>query len=345
MSCYRISIIIVTWNALHHLKNFLPAAAGSDYPDFEIVIADNASEDDTERWVRQTYPQIRYVRLDKNYGYCGGNNRAAARATGDILLFLNNDVEVTARWLHPVNRIFQEKPEAAVVQPKIRSYRNKASFEYAGAAGGFIDRFGYPFCRGRLFDTLEEDKGQYDDISPIFWASGAAMAIRRSLFEDSCGFDEDFEFHMEEIDLCWRLQNRGYAIYYVPDSVVYHLGGGSLQTGSFRKIAYNFRNNLLMLWKNEPASHLVLRLPVRLFLDALAGIRFLTEFHFKEFIAIINAYFRFIAMLPQTQKKRRKGKDNIILKRDLPGRMPVSLVWQYYVRGIRRFSGLPGAEK
>ena len=360
MNCYRFSIIIVTWNAIHHLKNFLPSVTATDYPDFEIIIADNASNDGTKDWLEKSFPDcrkevtkdagdqkpyVRHVMLTNNYGYCGGNNRAVRHATGDILIFLNNDVEVTPDWLQSLNELFQNNQEVAAAQPKLLSYQNRDEFEYAGAAGGFIDAFGYPFCRGRLFDTVEQDQHQYDKSGPIFWASGAALAIRRSLFEESGGFDEDFEFHMEEIDLCWRLQNRGYSIHYVPESTVYHLGGGSLQMGSPRKITYNFRNNLLMLWKNERASTLWSHLPVRFFLDFLAALRSLLTFHFREFLAVVKAYLQFIDMLPVTHKKRKQSVRNHNAPKSLSGKIPVSIVWQYFIRGKRLFSELPDTEE
>ncbi len=345
MNCYRFSIIIVTWNAIRHLKNFLPSVIATDYPDFEIIIADNASDDGTKDWIEKSFPQVHHVLLDQNYGYCGGNNRAVSGSSGEILLFLNNDVEVTPNWLHPLNNLFQNNQNVAAVQPKMLSYRNRNEFEYAGAAGGFIDKYGYPFCRGRLFETPEKDHRQYEMPGPIFWASGASLAVRRSLFEKSEGFDEDFEFHMEEIDLCWRLQNMGYSVHYVPESTVYHLGGGSLKMGSPRKITYNFRNNLIMLWKNESTRNLWLRFPIRLLLDVLAGLKFFASLHFIESLAIIKAYFQFIAMLPIIHKKRKQSTQYQKPLKSLSGKIPISVVWQYYILGRRRFSELPKTEE
>ncbi|MDZ7693908.1 MAG: glycosyltransferase family 2 protein [Balneolaceae bacterium] len=248
---HSFSIIIVSWNALQHLKIFLPSVAKTQYREMEIILADNASDDGSAEWVAAHYPEVKIVTFDQNYGYCGGNNRGARHAAGEILVFLNNDVEVEPDWIGHLDDCFREHPEAAAIQPKMRSYSNPAEFEYAGAAGGFIDKYGYPFCRGRVFDTVEKDTGQYDASSEIFWASGAALAIRKKQFEAIGGFDEDFKFHMEEIDLCWQLWNRGHSVRYCPQSVVYHLGGGSMPMGSPRKVYYNYRNNLKMLWKNS----------------------------------------------------------------------------------------------
>jgi len=227
MKNHRFSIVIVTWNAIELLKRFLPSVAETDYDNFEIVIADNASEDETRDWINKHYPQCKVITFDRNYGYAGGNNRAVKYCSGDIIIFLNNDVRTDSKWLTNLNNAFSD-PSVSIVQPKIKSVEQSDHFEYAGAAGGFIDWLGYPFCRGRIFDTVEIDKGQYDQTVKIFWASGAAYAIRKNLFEELSGFDEDFEFHMEEIDLCWRAWRNGALIKFEPKSVVYHQGGGSL---------------------------------------------------------------------------------------------------------------------
>lgn len=307
----RFSIIIVTWNALDHLKQFLPSVVNSGYSDFEIIIADNASEDGSAEWVRRAHPECKIVTFDRNHGYCGGNNRAAAYAGGDVLLFLNNDVEVEHGWLTPLAEQFSD-PDIGIVQPKMISYKEKQMFEYAGAAGGMIDWMGYPFCRGRVFDTLERDNGQYDDASEIFWASGAAFAIRKDLFVETGGFDEDFEFHMEEIDLCWRCHKLGKKIMAEPKSVVYHLGGGSLPMGSPRKVYYNYRNSLLMLTKNID-RYLIPKIFFRLILDGISGIRSLLLGRPKETWAIIRAHFAYYIRLGNTLKKREDLKRRSIL--------------------------------
>lgn len=334
----RFSIIIVTWNALEHLKTFLPSVAETDYENFEIILADNASTDESVRWVKETYPAVKIVTFDDNYGYCGGNNRAVPYATGDILLFLNNDVKVEPDWLQPLAELFNRKPDIAAAQPKLLSYREPDMFEYAGAAGGFIDRFGYPFCRGRLFDTIEKDNGQYNDYAPIFWASGAALAVRKDIFWNLGGFDEDFEFHMEEIDLCWRLWNSGYKVAFCYPSVVYHLGGGSLPTHSPRKLYYNYRNSLMMLYKNYPLNSLLLKFPARMILDGVAGLKSLLSGAPAECLAIIKAHWRFYSMIPQINRKRRSIQKD--LKRQTPLK-PISVVWQYFIKNVSNFSDLP----
>lgn len=330
------SIIIVTWNALEHLKKYLPSVAETDYPNFEIIIADNASDDGSKEWIRSNYPDVKIASFDRNYGYCGGNNRAVPFATKEILLFLNNDVEVDKNWLYAINEGFIE-PNVAAVQPKMKAFLNKDHFEYAGAAGGFIDKFGYPFCRGRLFDTVEPDHGQYDDTIDLFWASGAALAIRKDIFIDTGGFDEDFEFHMEEIDLCWRLQNEGYRIKYAPDSTVYHLGGGSLPIGSPRKVYYNFRNSLFMLWKNYSASNLGPRILFRWFLDIIAAFKALLSGKPRECWAIAKAHAHFLKEFSKVNKKRKLLQSKRVLKNDPETMMNISVIWQYFGKGRDTF--------
>ncbi|MDX1618921.1 MAG: glycosyltransferase family 2 protein [Balneolaceae bacterium] len=335
---YSFSVIIVSWNALDLLKRFLPGVAQTEYPDFEVLLADNASTDGSADWVRENWPQVRIVTLDRNYGYCGGNNRGARKANGDLLVFLNNDVQVEPDWLSKLNECFQAHPDAAALQPKMRSCDNPAYFEYAGAAGGFLDRYGYPFCRGRLFDTLEEDLGQYDDASELLWASGAALAIRKEQFEELGGFDEDFEFHMEEIDLCWQLWNRGHKVRFCPDSIVYHLGGGSMPMHSPRKVYYNYRNNLVMLLKNYTNRSLWRRLPVRILLDFLAGFRLMVMGGWEEFKALCQAYLDFIRRIPGVLRKRKQLQMERTVHSEPRPLLPVSIVWYYFVRNRTTFS-------
>ncbi len=332
------SIIIVTWNALEHIQRFLPSVTESDHPSFEIIISDNASEDKTSEWVEENYPTCRIVKLDKNYGYCGGNNRAAKYAQGEILIFLNNDAKTEPNWLNGLDESF-EKPDVGIVQPKIKSVEEPDYFEYAGAAGGYIDKMGYPFCRGRIFDQVEKDNGQYDTASEIFWASGAAIAIRKDLFDTLGGFDEDFEFHMEEIDLCWRAHKLGVKVEYQPKSTIYHLGGGSLPMGNPRKVFYNYRNNLTMMTKNLDHNPII-KIFGRLCLDGIAGLKSLVSGSPKETLAIIRAHFSFYGQLRNTLEKRNQIKS--ITKSSTPENLVYNnlIIVDYFLKKRRTFSEL-----
>ena len=330
------SVIIVNWNGLKHLKTFLSSVVDTKYEDFEIILADNASSDESKEWVSKTYPQIKIASFDENFGYTGGNNRAVPFAEKEILLFLNNDVKVDPNWLTGLNRQFESDENIAVVQPKLLSFNNPEYFEYAGAAGGFLDVLGYPYCRGRIMDTVEKDEGQYDSIIDITWASGAALAIKKEIFVHHGGFDEDFQFHMEEIDLCWRVLNSGYRITYTPESTVFHLGGGSLPMGSSRKVYFNFRNSLYILWKNLPSSSLWYKIPVRIFLDIIAAWRSLISGRPSEFLAIIKAHFHFYKTLISFHKKRthrlENPNSNILF--------PVLIIWEYFIKKKKYYNKL-----
>ena len=339
MKNHTFSIIIVSWNALPLLKRYLPSVAKTNYPSFELLLADNASTDGSAEWAETNIPGFRVIRLDRNYGYCGGNNRGAQHATGDILLFLNNDVEVSEDWLHPLNDLFQD-PAVAIGQPKLRSVTRPSEFEYAGGAGGFIDRLGYPFCRGRVMDHLETDIGQYDDRREIFWASGAAFAIRRDAFFREGGFDEDFEFHMEEIDLCWQVQRSGGKVMAEPASVVWHYGGGSLPAQNPRKIRYNFRNSLIMLTKHIETG-LSWTIFQRLVLDGVAGIRFLLHGKPQFTLAILQAHFQYYAMLRGTLQKRARLKASHPYRTNPSLILPRLVPFEYQLKGNKRFSDLP----
>jgi len=337
---HTFSIIIVTWNGLRHLKQFLPSVTETNYPNFEIIIADNHSNDGTAEWLNSNYPECRVVTFDRNYGYCGGNNRAVPYTSGDILLFLNNDAQVDPNWLTPLNSLFSKDPKAAILQPKILSHKNPEYFEYAGAAGGMIDRLGYPFCRGRLFDHVEADNGQFDDQAEIFWASGAAFAVRKEIFNELGGFDEDFEFHMEEIDLCWRAWNCGYKTRFQHQSVVYHLGGGSLPMNSPRKVYYNYRNSLLMLTKNLP-SNLFFSIVLRLCLDGVAGIKFLLEGRPRSTVAIIRAHFAFYKQIASALKQRKKNSLNPPSQQNnLAPVYPKLVILDVFWHGVKTFKQL-----
>lgn len=333
----RFSVIIVSWNALPHLQTFLPSVAATDYDNFEIILADNASTDGSKEWVRKHYPEVKTVTFDDNYGYCGGNNRAVPYASGDILIFLNNDVKVEPNWLTALANYFEKNPEVAAAQPKMRSYENPNEFEYSGAAGGFIDRYGFPFCRGRIFDSIEIDSGQYDTETDIFWASGAALAIRKQVFKKFGGFDEDFEFHMEEIDLCWRLWNRGLRVGFCPQSIVYHLGGGSLPSHSPRKLYYNYRNSLKMLWKNYTTSSLLSRFIIRIGYDKIAALRELFSGEYQSFKAIMKAHWHFWQSIAKSSSKRKKLQAERTIYEDPKPMKQFSIIWQYFVRNIKQY--------
>lgn len=332
----RISVIIVSWNALEHLQNYLPSVAATQYDNFEIILADNASTDGSKKWVEENFPGVRIATFDKNYGYCGGNNRAVPYATGDILLFLNNDVRVEPNWLNVIANCFKND-EVAAVQPKMRSDTQPEYFEYAGAAGGYLDRFGYPFCRGRIFDFVEKDDGQYDNPTDILWASGAALAIRKNIFEQLRGFDEDFEFHMEEIDLCWRIWNNGYKVKFCPKSVIYHLGGGSLPMDSPRKVYYNYRNNLRMLWKNCSTDTISWRFTGRYLLDIIAAFRTLFQGKWEEFKAIAKAHYHFWKGFAATHKKRADLQKERKIDDDPAGILSINVVMEYFGKKKKTF--------
>ncbi len=290
MSVPRVSIIIVTWNALPLLQQCLPSVVATEYANLEIIVADNASTDGSAEWIEATFPQVRVVRHPQNWRFCKGNNRAVPYATGDYILLLNNDVEVPPDWLDPLVDTFEQDAEIGAAQPKMLQYDDRDRFEYAGGAGGFLDRVGYPFTRGRLFDTMERDRGQYDTPRDIFWASGAALMMRRSALQRVGLLDERFDMHMEEIDLCWRMQRAGYRIRYVPESEVYHIGGASLPKDAPEKTYLNFRNSLLMLYKNLPPHAWPRTFAERVLVDAGALAQRIGQGQLRHAAAIVRAY-------------------------------------------------------
>lgn len=331
------SIIIVTHNGLPLLKRFLPPVAASVYRELEIIIADNNSDDKSLEWTKEHFPEVKFLKLDRNYGYAGGNNRAARIAGGDVLLFLNNDAApLNSDWLIPISKLFSDG-RADIVQPKLLSAMNPELFDYAGAAGGYIDWLGYPFCRGRIFDILEKDHGQYDQMPrSLFWASGAAFAIRKELFTELGGFDEIFRFHMEEIDLCWRALKKGKNILYEPKATVLHLGGGSMDPGSPEKVFHNYRNSLLMLVKNIDQA-LLPKLFLRLTLDGVSGIRYLLQAKPLFTLAVIRSHFSFYALLRYALKERAllKRTSRVSCKKLI---FPRLIIFQRFLFGKRYFS-------
>lgn len=339
----RIAIVILNWNGSAFLRQFLPGVIQHSASLARIVVADNASSDDSIAYLESLGRQIEIIRLDKNFGFTGGYNRALAKVQAEYYVLLNSDVEVSEGWLSPLLHFMDHHPEAAACQPRIRSFRDRQLLEHAGGAGGYIDYLGYPFCRGRIINTLEEDKGQYNDTRPVFWATGACMFIRAADYHAQHGLDELFFAHMEEIDLCWRLQQSGKSVYVVPESVVYHVGGGTLPKNNPRKTYYNFRNNLLMLYKNLPGHRLLWLIPLRLILDGVAGIKFLADGDYRDTLAVIRAHFSFyrIALFKpgfrwNQQRKLKRHASKGIYRR--------SIVKAYYLKKQHFFSDLDPAD-
>ena len=311
----RLSVVILNWNGRRHLERYLPSVVAHTEGDAEVIVADNGSTDDSLQWLRLNYPEVGVIRLDRNYGFAGGYNRALKEIKSEYVLLLNSDVEVTAGWWQPLVEVLDTESDVAAVAPKLLADMERTKFEYAGAAGGFIDYLGYPFCRGRILSYIEEDGGQYNDRRDIFWASGAAMCCRREVFESLGGFDEDFFAHMEEIDLQWRMQLAGWRIVVEPKSVVYHLGGGTLPASS-RKIFLNHRNNLAMLFKCASPMQRAVVAVVRPATDMLEAFVNLVALHPQRAWAIVRAWGEFIAWHGVLSRKRKavvrtKKVDNI----------------------------------
>lgn len=331
-----VSVVILNWNGLSHLREFLPSVVRHTPSSLAgIVVADNGSEDGSAAFVEREFPSVRLLRLDRNYGFTGGYNRALSRIDAAYYVLLNSDVEVTPGWLEPLVAAVESSPSVAAVMPKMLSFADRSRFEYAGACGGFIDVLGYPFCRGRLLSVTEEDKGQYDTQREVFWASGACLLVRADLYHTQGGLDEDFFAHMEEIDLCWRLKNAGHRILAEPASTVYHLGGGTLPNESPRKLYLNFRNNLRMLYKNLPSEKLVPVLAVRMVLDGLAAVSYLLRGRGKGFAAVLRAHLDFYRGLPALRVKRRQQRQ----ADGLTGIYPGSVLWRFFT-GTRTFARL-----
>lgn len=334
----KLAIVILNWNGKHWLEKFLPNVIANSLADgIEIFVADNGSDDDSVSFVKQNFAEVKILELGANYGYTGGYNRALIQIKAEYFLLLNSDIEVTHNWLTPLLKRMDENAGIGACQPKILSWHEKNMFEYAGASGGFIDKLGYPFCRGRIFDTIEEDKGQYNDAVKIFWATGACLLVRADAFFKAGMLDDEFFAHMEEIDLCWRMQNLGYEIWVEPASVVYHVGGGTLHKSNPKKTFLNFRNNLALLYKNLPSNKLFSTIFLRLILDGLAGVNFLLKGQFADIIAIIKAHFAFYGMLPYLKRKRKSMPEPLPLEK-LNGISKAGIVKSYYLNKIKAFS-------
>jgi len=299
----KIAVVILNWNGEKLLEKFLPSVVRFS-PDATVYVADNASDDSSIEFLEQNFPLVKIIRNAQNFGFAKGYNDALKQVEEEIYALVNSDVEVTENWLQPIIEIFEREPQTAIIQPKILDYNNKEYFEYAGAAGGYLDKFGYPFCRGRIFDTLEKDEGQYDDETEIFWASGACFFIRKEVFRELKCFDPDYFAHQEEIDLCWRAANNNYIVKYCGKSTVYHVGGATLNSQNEKKTYLNFRNSLTTLVKNLPQRKLLFILTARLVLDGLAAIRFLLQGKFSHIIAICKAHFSFYTAFEKNYDKR-----------------------------------------
>ncbi len=336
----KIAIVILNWNGEDLFPKFLPSVIKFSSPEnAEIYVADNHSTDNSVNYLKQNFPAINVIELDENYGFAEGYNRSLQNISADIFIIINSDIEVTENWISPCIKLFEADQNVAAVQPKILSYNQRNSFEYAGAAGGFIDKFGYPFCRGRILNRIEEDFKQYNQGSNIFWSSGACMFVRASTFKEAHGFDGDFWAHMEEIDLCWRLKSRGFKIKYQPESVVYHLGGGTLSYGSPQKIYLNFRNNLYMLFKNLPKYQFKRIFLIRMILDGVAAVKFVLGFNFKEFRSVLKAHYHFYRNLGKLFKKRKETQKYVIVKEHAEI-YPKNIMWKFFIERRRKFSDL-----
>lgn len=335
----KVAIVILNWNGEAMLRRFLPTVVRYSCDEAEIWVADNASDDASVQLLREHFPSVRLIQLDKNYGFAEGYNRALAQIEAEYYVLLNSDVEVTHHWLTPLVEYMDAYPDVAACQPKLLSEANRDYFEYAGASGGFIDRYGYPFCRGRIFNTVEEDNGQYDYIIDILWATGACMLIRSADYREAHGLDGRFFAHNEEIDLCWRLRQRGRRIVCIPESEVYHVGGGTLPKSNPMKTFLNFRNNLTMLYKNLPDGELKGVMRVRRVLDYVAALKMLVaDRSWADFKAVVKARRAFYRWRHNFDDDRREiGRTRTA---GLSERVGYSILWQYYVKGRKTFSRL-----
>lgn len=335
----KLAIVILNWNGAKMLRQYLPTVLENSVGD--VIVADNASIDGSVSMLLTEFPQVRNIILEQNFGFAEGYNRALAQLSGyEYFLLLNSDVEIRQqRWDEPMIRYMDAHPECAACQPKLLSLLEPDCFEYAGGAGGYMDKYGYPFCRGRVFGTIERDEGQYDDIIPLMWATGAALMVRASDWRESGGLDARFFAHMEEIDLCWRLRTMGKSIVCVSDSVAYHLGGATLNQGNPRKTFLNFRNNLLMLYKNLPDDELKHVMRVRTVLDFIAAIQFLVKLDFQNFMAVFRARKEFGEIKNDYDRDRRHVQQLRVNER-VPQRMEFLLLWEYYAKGKHTFKEL-----
>ena len=330
----KLAIVILNWNGQEFLARFLPALVQHTPTYAEIIVADNASTDNSIDFLKTNFSTVRIIQNKENGGFSKGYNDALEQVEAEYYCLLNSDVEVTENWIEPIIKILDNDPKVAVVQPKLLSYNNQKQFEYAGACGGFIDYLGYPFCRGRFFEHLEDDEGQYDDAIEVFWATGAALFVRSSIYHEMNGLDEDFFAHMEEIDFCWRVKNSGYKIMVEPKSVVYHVGGGTLPKVSSKKTYLNFRNNWFLLLKNLPKRKMLQVFLLRYPLDHVAAIFFLAQGHFRDTWAVYRAQLSCLRQFRKIKRKREKINEEVYLQT-----FQKSIVFQHYIKKRRRFDG------
>jgi GT2 family glycosyltransferase len=336
----KTAIVILNWNGLGFLKMFLGIVIKYSIDNETIVcVADNGSTDGSLEWVAENFSEVKLIKLDKNYGFAGGYNLAISQLDAQYFVLLNSDIEVTENWLHPLVSFMDNNPDVASCQPKIRSYSQKDHFEHAGAAGCFIDKYGYPFCRGRIINKVEKDTGQYDSHIDVFWSSGACMIVRSEAWKKCDGFDADFFAHMEEIDLCWRFHKAGYRVCFLPDSVIYHVGGGTLPYNSPFKTYLNFRNSLFLLYKNLPDNKLFTVLLIRKLLDGLAAIYFLTQGSFRSFKAVWKAHVDYYKVIGELREKRKAVK-KLEMIHTQEYILNKSIVFEFYVKGNKTYKSV-----
>jgi GT2 family glycosyltransferase len=332
----KVAVVILNWNGIKYLREFLPSVMASTWPNLDIIVGDNGSTDGSVEFLKQNFPVVQIIKNDQNYGFTGGYNKVLEKVKADYFILLNSDVEVPSGWIEPVIELMESDKMIAAAAPKIRSFAEKDHFEHAGAAGGFIDVFGYPFCRGRMFYEIELDKGQYQQSDEVFWATGAAMFVKSEYWVAAGGFDDRFFAHMEEIDLCWRLKNMGYKVMYCAQSEVYHVGGGTLNTENPFKTFLNFRNNLLLLKNNLSFWRATLIISIRFWMDLLAIVRFLNEGKRKDAWAVSRAHQNFIVHIFKGGGPKTK-RSNLP---DLKGMYTRSIVWDFFMRKKRTFDAL-----
>lgn len=333
------AVVILSYNSLKWLQLFLPKVV-AESANYQVVVVDHASTDNTGDFIAQHFPAVTLLTLQENHGFSWGYAQALQQIEAKYFVLLSADFEVTENWFAPLYETMEAHPRLGAIQPKVRYYKEREKFEYAGACGGFMDNWGYMFCRGRIFDTLEEDQGQYDQPIEVFWASGGCFMVRAEAYKKVGGLDPDFFAHMEEIDVCWRLKNAGYSIGVVPQSTVFHVGGSVISYGSPQKTFYNFRNSLVLLLKNEESNKLVWLIPLRLILDGVAGLQFLAKGDFKNIWAIVRAHFSFYGSFPMWYKKRQAAK-KLVSFRNKEGIYHRSIIVDYFIKKRKWFSQLP----